>query len=55
MPFPTTCPARDVPAVRGMRVVFSALARAIKASMSALDSGNATAIGISRYAEASVA
>src|SRR6476620_3039847 len=55
IPVPTTWPAREVPAVRGISDVFSVFARAISFSRSFFDFGIATASGISRYADASVA
>jgi hypothetical protein len=49
IPVPTTWPAREVPAVRGISDVFSVFAKAISFSRSFFDFGIATASGISLY------
>jgi len=48
MPFPTTCPASDVPAVLGIRDVWASWANAISFFRSPMFLGMATASGISR-------
>ncbi len=55
IPLPTTCPASEVPAVLGIIEVLLSRAKAINFFISSLDFGIATANGISRYADASVA
>ena len=55
MPLPTTWPAREVPAVRGINDDLFVCANAISVLISCVVFGILTAIGISRYAEASVA
>ena len=55
IPSPTTCPAKDVPAVRGTNEVLCLSAKAISFFKSSVSLGRATAVGISRYADASVA
>ena len=48
IPFPTTCPASEVPAVRGISEVLLVAAKEIKLAISAFVLGIATARGISR-------
>jgi hypothetical protein len=55
IPLPTHCPASEVPAVLGIREVLFLPAKRISFWMSDSDFGKATAKGISRYTEASVA
>ena len=55
IPLPTTWPASEVPAVLGISEVFHVFAKAISFLISSIDFGIATARGISRYADASVA
>ena len=55
IPSPTHWPASDVPAVRGINEVLLAFAKIIKTLISSTDLGKATASGILRYTEASVA
>src|SRR5690606_18543288 len=47
IPFPTTCPANDVPAVRGMTGKRSLEAKVITLRTSSHDLGTQTAVGIS--------
>ena len=55
IPLPTTWPAKEVPAVRGIKEVLLVCAKLIIFLMSSSVFGMATAKGISLYAEASVA
>ena len=55
IPSPTHCPAREVPAVLGIKVILFLVANSIKILRSFVSFGKATANGIFRYTEASVA
>ena len=55
IPSPTHCPAREVPAVLGIKVILFLVANSIKILRSFVSFGKATASGIFRYTEASVA
>ena len=46
IPSPTHCPAKDVPAVLGIKVILCLVANSIKVLMSFLSFGKATASGI---------
>ena len=54
IPLPTTCPANEVPAVRGISGILCFAANWTAAIRSARSLGHTTAVGRSLYAEASV-
>ncbi len=55
IPSPTHCPAKEVPAVLGIKVILFLVAKSINTLISFLSLGKATANGIFLYTEASVA
>ena len=55
IPGPTHCPASEVPAVRGIKLILWVSAKTINSFRSALFFGKATAKGSILYTEASVA